>query len=122
MKRDLDLVRSILLRLEEDATCAATGIPAIDGFDEDTVGFHCHLMAQAELILALDLGSTADGLPKWMPTSITWDGYEFLATARDKSLWQTATKRLAGGLQQVGFDLLSAWLKQEARQRLGLPL
>lgn len=79
-------------------------------------------MAQAGLVLALDLGSTADGLPKWMPTSITWAGYEFLAAARDKTLWQQATQRLSGGLQQVGFDLLAAWLKQEARQRLGLPL
>ena len=50
MKRDLDLVRKILLALETKPGPEAVGTVQIEGYDELTVKYHLLLLAQARLI------------------------------------------------------------------------
>lgn len=50
MKRDLDLVRKILLALEEKPGPEAVDTLDIEGYDDLTVKYHLLLLAQAKLI------------------------------------------------------------------------
>lgn len=94
MKRDMNLVRSILLALEEHEHGHAPDELKIEGFSEEQIGFHVHLMGQAGLLNvadATDLGSPSPvGIPPWM----TWEGYEFLEMAREPLRWKRAIEKV----------------------------
>jgi hypothetical protein len=121
MKRDLELVREILLWMESlPEGSAANQEPEIPERTEEEIGFHAHLMEQAGLITAADIGGAFAMTPLAMPLSITWKGYEFLDASRDSGLWEKAKKNVIGPAAGVSFTVLLEWLKMEAKQRLGI--
>ena len=90
MKRDMDLAREILLKIEESPE--ATGVGGIDlkieGRSHEEVAYHVMLLHQAGLIEALDL-SDGEGID-WTPSCLTWDGHEFLDAYRQDTFWNKA--------------------------------
>jgi hypothetical protein len=120
MKRDLELVRAILLWIESRDGTPDAAIPTIDGYSEIQVGHHVYLLVQAGLVEGIDLGTLGGSLPVSAPNCLTWSGHEFLDASRDEFLWGDAKKRLltAGG---VSFAVLLEWLKVQLRVKLGLP-
>lgn len=121
MKRDLELVREILLWMENlPEGSAANQEPMIPERTSEEIGFHAHLMEQAGLITAADIGGSFAVTPAAMPLSITWKGYEFLDASRDSGLWEKAKKNVLGPAASVSFAVLLEWLKAEAKQRLGI--
>jgi uncharacterized protein DUF2513 len=119
MTRDMDLVRKILLAMEAEPGGYAPQGLAIEGYDEHTIGHHCWLMNQAELIIADDVTSQGDNAPTAIPTTITWHGHEFIAATREPSIWNRAlaiTKRAGGAT----FPVLMKVLTDLALERMGL--
>jgi hypothetical protein len=93
MKRDMDLVRDLLLKIEEEGTPALGGVPELEGHSSDAVLYHIKLLIQAGLLTAIDAGSF-DG-PNYLQLEMTWHGHEFLASVRDPEIWRR-TKEGAG--------------------------
>lgn len=87
MKRDMDLVRLILLRIEEDYVSTALYNLKIDGYDKETIAYHCKILHEAGFVS--DYGSQyADNeLQRFGVGSLTWEGNEFLDKIRDDSFW-----------------------------------
>lgn len=52
---------------------------------------------------------------------ITWQGYEFLAAARNESVWQRAKSMIKAKSQDVPFSVLQAVLTDAAKQVFGMP-
>ncbi len=122
VKRDLDLVRKILLWMEaQPEGHNINWTIEIDGHDEEAIGFHAHLMEQAGLIVATECTTQSDLSPAAIPVSITWDGYEFLGASKDNKLWTLAREKVIGPAGGVAFTVLLEWLKVEGLKRLGLP-
>ncbi len=121
MKRDLDLIRSILLSMEANEHGIAADCPAIEGFTEEQIGYHVYLMGQAGLITVADATTLSDQSPSAIPLSITWAGHDFLDSVKDETLWKKAKSIVLKPAAGVAFDVLVAWVKAEAKQRLGLP-
>lgn len=98
MKRDLDLVRRILLELE---TAPSTGLSwkKIKGKPMDEILYHFEIMDEAGLI---ESKSKVQGLTLYSHAKrLTWKGHEFLEAARDDNRWRKAVKEVAeksGGL------------------------
>lgn len=93
MKRDMDLVRSLLLFLE--ARDDPSGIEAADiRIGEATkteVQYHLNLMFQAGLINGEPVRSTTSArLIYVIPFDLTWTGHEFLESVRDPEIWRQA--------------------------------
>jgi DNA-binding transcriptional ArsR family regulator len=82
MKRDMDLIRRILMDIEESPE--ATGYQwldlSIEGHSPEEVSYHVKLLDEAGLIEAEDLTDTAgfDVRPK----RLTWSGHEFIDAVR----------------------------------------
>ncbi len=98
MKRDMDLVRAILLAMEagEDPLKMA-------GYDEMTLGHHCWLMIDGGLIDGRPWGLDQDPLPRGWPQSIRWEGHEFLDAVRDDETWgKTKTVATKTGAWSIG--------------------
>lgn len=122
MTRNLDLVRSILLWMEAQKEGHNVNWQIkIDGFTDEDIGYHAHLMEQARLIVATPDGFLSSRSPSAKPISITWDGYEFLDAAKDSALWAKAKTNVIGPAGGVAFTVLLEWLKAEAKRHLGLP-
>ena len=120
MQRDMDLVRAILLKLEEHPHAFAPSPFEIEGFTREQVGYHVALMHQAGLIDAVKVTAISDPSPSAIPLSLTWEGYEFLAAAKNESTWRKSTSAVFAKAGAVGFELLKAVLTAELRKQVGL--
>jgi len=90
MKRDLDLIRQILLALERHPHGFAPDEVALENATAEQIGFHVHLLAQAGLITAVDATHLHSPSPQALARSLTWQGYEFLELARNLDRWNRA--------------------------------
>ncbi len=122
MKRDLDLARSILKKIEEcEDPWGLHDSPEIDGYSSSQVSYHIKLLCEAGLIEAEDVSSMGPDGFDWDPGNLTWQGHEFLDAAKDESVWNKARQSVLKPAASFTFDLLLQWLKTEAKQTLGLP-
>ncbi|MEO0519408.1 MAG: DUF2513 domain-containing protein [Cyanobacteria bacterium P01_A01_bin.116] len=88
MKRDLDLVRDILIEIESwSANIQLKGVE-IKGYSHDDVTYNAMLLYDAGYIDAV-ISKTMAG-DSIYPKSLTWKGCEFLDEARDKTVWKKA--------------------------------
>ena len=104
MKRDMDLVRKILLRMEDESNGHFDGRIYLEGYTADQIGFHVYLMIEAGLIEGVDATTYDSQGPEAIPSRITWFGYDFLDACRDEGRWKKAKEIFdrAGG---VTFDM-----------------
>ena len=89
MKRDIDLVRKLLIYLEEKPNGKIVKDLELEGFLKGEVQYHLILMDQAGLINCERSVSstTSDRVIRVYPFSLTWQGHEFLEASRSDTLW-----------------------------------
>jgi hypothetical protein len=124
MKRDLDLIRKILMACEQHEHGWAPRELAIDGFSEEQIGFHVHLLGEAGLMKVADVTRMGSSSPAALPLYIRWEGYEFLEASRDPNRWDRV-KRAAASAGAMSLDVVKAVLVQagaaSVKQQMGLP-
>lgn len=107
MKRDMDLVRAILLKTEAQAAGQRLGDLSELGHDPMTLTEHVWLLKQANLVEASFPGNTpTHGV--FMILRLTPDGHDFLAHAQQSALWIKA-KEAAG---KIGVGITVAVMKR----------
>lgn len=124
MQRDMDLIRKLMLLVEQHEHGFAPRDIEIDGYTEEQIGYHSWLLGDAGLAEAIDVTTRGSDSPEAALRHLTWAGHEFLDAAKDDSTWERAKQRLASagkGLQSVTLDVLKALLVDVAKQQLGLP-
>jgi len=84
MQRNMDLVRMILMRMEEKPAGWAPRDLGIHSFSPEEIGYHAHIMIQEALIEGSDDTHLESSGPEATPRSLTWKGHEFLDLARDQ--------------------------------------
>ena len=124
MKRDIDLVRKLLIYLEEkpdDKIVKAEDVK-IDAYDENDIVYHFILMDQAGLISCERQcsSSTPDRVINIYPFSLTWDGHEFLEASRNESTWNNAKSIVLSKSGSLSLDVLRALLISMAKTSVGV--
>ena len=114
MKRDMDLVKAILLKLE-NTDC----IGFIDDYSAPQVNYHVALLQDAGLIVN-DGYYDATSPAMQFRTRMTWSGHEFLDASRNNSLWERAKKITLEKTGALTFEVLKAVLAQLAKEAVGL--
>jgi hypothetical protein len=89
MKLDTELVREILIKIEELPFDGGFHDIAVDGRTGGEITYHVMILDEAGLIEAMDL-STMDGIC-WKPKRLTYAGHQFLDAARSDTVWKKAT-------------------------------
>jgi hypothetical protein len=107
MQRNMDLVRTILKKIENSPFAGETEPFGIHGFTPEQVGYHAHIMMQEGLIEGCDVTHMDSTAPEAIPTGLTWKGHEFLDLARDQERWNRA-KAIIG---KIGSAPISVWTK-----------
>lgn len=122
MKRDLDLVREILLYYEVKDNDAMDDCPEIEGYESLQVNYHLLLMDEAGLLRCERevSKSTPSRVIKVHPFSLTWAGHEFLSAARNDSLWVKAKNIAATKGGALSFAVVKSLLLRLALEGAGL--
>ena len=88
MKRDMDLVREILLKIEEQHISTAILNLRIEGYDLSTVAYHCKIMHEAGLLSHYSAQYGSNTLYAFQVGGLTWEGTDYLDKVRDDSVWR----------------------------------
>jgi uncharacterized protein DUF2513 len=101
LKRDMDLVRRILIEIEERNDFDDPYVPEIEGKTEHEIFYHIKIMHEAGLIEASNW--SGDGGPHWLAKSLTNTGHDFLDAARNENLWAKAKSKVlsSGGVLTI---------------------
>lgn len=114
MKRDMDLCREILRRLEALPEPENFAPITIDGQSPETVSYHIKMLWEAGLIEALDLRTIGDY--DYRAQCLTWEGHEFLEGARDEGMWKKAKDTALSKSGGLTLEVLKAVLVELAKR------
>lgn len=120
MKRDLDLIRKILLTIEDAPNGYAPDLK-IDGYTDEQVGYHAYLIINAGLAVGDDVSSTGTNSPEGMITNLNWAGHEFAEAARDDTRWKKAMGIVKEKGGSITMDVLKDLLTSLMKGAIGLP-
>jgi hypothetical protein len=124
MKRDMDILRDLLLKIEE-APGKVSWKAIVDGTDEEQKNKlqHLKLAAEAGLINGVILNT----MQHWIIENIelTWEGHDFIDSIRDSEVWKkTKNGAAAAGGFTVGLlkDLAKGLIKKQIEEHTGVKL
>jgi hypothetical protein len=104
MKRDMDLVRVMLLAIEESPHGFAPKIE-ISGYTQEQIGYHATLLKEAGLAEGIETTTMGSQSPELMITRLTWLGHDFLDNARENQTWNQAKDMI----KTIGSASLQVW-------------
>ena len=123
MKRDMDLIRKMVLAIE-DAPGGFAPRMEFDGYTADQIGYHSHLMIQAGLATGVDGTHLESSGPEAHLRTLTWEGHEFAAASRNDTIWKQAKAKIGATVGTVSLSVLTDLLKKLAAVALanaGIP-
>ena len=107
MKRDMDLVREILIAVEEKKN-----LDDLE-YDRDQINLHVELMKEhglVDAIVALSSDSVEHRILACSVKRLTKEGHDFLANARNKSKLKQTKKKFLEGIGIIAIELLRSCL------------
>lgn len=107
MKRDFDLIRKILLYVEENHKEGSLMINKLEDYDNQTLIFHCKLLKDQGLIKGRALEYLTPGNDEFQCFGLTYDGYEFLDKIRDINTWNKIKKYAKEHAMELAFNTIS---------------
>jgi hypothetical protein len=126
MKRDMDLIRTLLLEIEvQDKGHNEDVEIGIEGFDASIVEGHLRLLKEAGLIDADEVPDDEVDFVYHAPTRLTWNGHEFLDTIRDQDIWdrtQEGMKQAGGFSLDLAKALAKGFIKKNIERYTGVEL
>jgi hypothetical protein len=121
MKRDMDLIRTLLITIESaNAPIEATRL-TLPEYDQQSILYHVVLLSEADLIKANISCADNFDLPLMAQVErLTWQGHEFLDAARNDSVWQKAKDTVLSKAGTVSIAVFQAVLISIAKSQLNL--
>ena len=115
MKRDMEIIRLLLLQQETDEDP-----PELDEYDTLLVVYNIVLMKDAGLVEA-SIVEDENGEPVSAAVMrLTWDGHDFLDATKNPDIWSRAKEKIIKPGVSWSFSLLKEYLKQEAKNQIGM--
>lgn len=124
VKRDMELVRKILLAVQ--AREDTRGEPVtIDGYEPHIVARHVEMLVDAGMLQGYQPPVGRSHAGKMAITDMSWAGHDFLAAMENKGVWAKlkgsfSAAELAGMPLDVMKDVGVGLLKEWAKSRVGL--
>lgn len=117
MKRDMDLVRTILFALaNSDEPLWSTDL-VTDEYSRDVIGYHFLVLDEAGLIVANVKAADNDPYYIAVASRLTWEGNDFLDAVRDESIWKrvrSTISKITGGASFEVFKTVASSLALDA--------
>jgi hypothetical protein len=114
MKRDMDLVRRIMLAVEASDRPLDSSMIRIAGYTGEAITEHMRMLNEAGLIEGISAYSVEHRL-KWIELRLTWSGHDFLDAARNEVVWSETVSEVRKKTGAVPFEVLKGLLMEAAR-------
>lgn len=128
MKRDFDLIRSLLIEIENCENIEGNYAPMINGHKIDghkidehmytTIEYHLQLLFEAKLIKGTHR-NTMMNYSKLRNVNLTWAGHDFLDSARNDKVWNLAIQKLKDTVGSASIEVLKKVLVSSTLELLG---
>lgn len=119
MRRDMDLVRKMILALEEALPDREPEL-RFEGVPEEKIRYHLYLLYDAGLIRGELSQAMLDKFPEVYPLHLSWRGHDFADAVRSDTVWQRAKSAIGEKLSSVSFDVLLNLINKIAVKVLGV--
>ena len=121
MRRQMDLIRAIVLQIEDHDSPRAPEEIAVDGYTTAQVEYHKALLIEA----GFAIGVTTDTLndedePECYIERLTWSGHEFADSVRSDTVWNKVKAKVNEAAGSVPISVVSALALTYVKQKLGL--
>jgi hypothetical protein len=117
MKRDLQLVKKILLHFEEKTDWTGEKKLTIAGYDDKLVSYHVDILFEAGLINGEPSKTKEGRIHDVLPFRLTWEGHEFLDSIRG-GRWETIMKKVRDSGGNFTFELIKKLATKLAEDQL----
>lgn len=114
MKRDMDLVRKILLATE--ALPYGSQLNGLEDVPTEAFITHVIWLKEGGLVEANAMAGSGSYAKYAIVTRLTWAGTEFVDAMRDDTLWAKAKENVMKPGMSFTLDLVKDWLKAELSQ------
>ena len=94
MKRNMDLCRLILFKIEAEYKSTALYNLNFDGYDIETVAYHCKLLFNAGLLESYKPTYGDNRIYAFSVGALTWEGHDFLDKIRENTIWNRTKKKI----------------------------
>ena len=108
MKRDMDLVRSIMLKVA-DSDEPISICDFVDAeHDKQLVGYHISIMRDAGLVKASIMPADDDPYYSCRVSSLTWEGNDFLDVVRNETVWEKTKSAISKTVGSATFEMVKS--------------
>lgn len=126
MKRDMDLIRDILLAIESSNEDPRGWINIeIESHTKQEISYHLEMLDEVGLVDALDASTMGPDGYEWKAKRLTYRGHEFLDAIREQEVWRE-TKEAAqqGGTEALEFiwEIAKAVIKKKLKEHADLDI
>ncbi|MGF1645072.1 MAG: DUF2513 domain-containing protein [Thiotrichales bacterium] len=109
MKRDWDIVREILTRMEECSTPGDTlSLSSFGAERAAEISYHAELLLEAGLVDGQMSKTISRGPHDFFLRRVTWSGHEFLDSIRSDSVWERTKRVFASKGIEMTVDLVKS--------------
>ena len=119
VKRDIELIRKLILAAEASPTAYVRNDIEIEGYSPEEIGYHSYLLVDAGLAKGVDT-TTLGKLTDWRILHLTSAGHDFADAARDESTWHKATGLVKDKVGGVTLDVMKQILINLIKNALSL--
>jgi len=120
VKRDLELIRKLVLATESSLSGYVKEDVEIEGYSPEQIGYHSYLLIDAGLARGVDITTSGSSSPNWRLLHLTSAGHDFADSARDESTWRKATGLVGDKAGTVTLDVMKQVLASPIKDTLGL--
>ena len=86
MKRDMELIRKLILKIEDCPSGWAPSDLSVEGHSADEIGYHLYLIVDSGLAAGSDISDRGSSGPTYLISHLTPAGHDFAERGkRDKS-------------------------------------
>lgn len=108
MKRDMELIRKILFKIEETVDNVVEYDLEIEGYTMEQVAYHCSILYEGGYIHAYKGGYAGNDLYTFGVGRLTWDGHDFLDKIREDTIWNKTKSTIADKGLPFVFDIVKS--------------
>ncbi|OUJ39696.1 hypothetical protein BTZ53_23520 [Vibrio parahaemolyticus] len=116
MKRDMELIRKLLLTIEENPRQLE-----VEGYDKNQVKYHALLLIEAGFLdgNVSDTLANTSVVPSFVSVNrLTWDGHEFLDNIRKEEVWNTIKTEFKDASISTVFSIGKQLTENYAKKKL----
>jgi hypothetical protein len=121
MKRDMDLIRKLVLLLEERPSAWTPDPIEIEGYTPVEIGYHSYLLVESGLANGTNITTMGNDLPEYSPTYLTPAGHDFADSIRTQYIWDEVKEDIkAKGLGSATLDIVKKLVDKKIKKHLEL--